>query len=388
MHFDLYCIMKNALIFFFFLIISTFGYSQAFLSSPVDGQEIEDFTIVNYVDWSFQDSIDHQCGSKTYDGHQGTDLVLKSFVEMDVGFNILAAADGEVTFVLDGLFDRETISDPAKGLGNYIAIRHDNDYYSYYGHLKKNSILVDVGQFVQAGDVIAQLGSSGNSTDPHLHFELWYDSLEVVDPFQGDCGNAQTLWLDEFSYETDFRIWESGLADYLLAIDSLKERAGLKDCCPFLMNETQTKPTIYWAQIIGLRQGDQLKIQWFTPQNQLWFEYELDIEKDWWYYYYWTYIDPGMLEQGVWNVKLFRNEIEEDQIEFTVDNTISVSNIFNGDCTNLSEDEIEKVEIYTFSGKLISENSYSGNKNLPVFEKLFLKNGEICFRKKMMLFNY
>ncbi len=181
--------------------------AQAFLYNPMAGEELVDYTVVNYVDWDENGLHDHECGSKTYDGHQGIDFTLASFAAMDEGHDVLAAADGEITFVIDSLFDRETVSDVSKGLGNYIAIRHTNHYYSYYGHLKQHSSVYEVGQQVVAGEVIGQVGSSGNSTDPHLHFELWFDSLYVVDPFLGECGNGESLWLDEITYQTEFSIW-------------------------------------------------------------------------------------------------------------------------------------------------------------------------------------
>jgi murein DD-endopeptidase MepM/ murein hydrolase activator NlpD len=64
----------------------------------------------------------------------------------------------------------------AKGLtaitGNYVMIDHGNNEYSVYAHLQPGSVRVHVGDHVKAGDVIGKLGSSGNSTEPHLHFHV------------------------------------------------------------------------------------------------------------------------------------------------------------------------------------------------------------------------
>ncbi|MCF8246890.1 MAG: M23 family metallopeptidase [Saprospiraceae bacterium] len=360
--------------------------SQAFLQSPMSGVEITDFTIVNYVNWAPSGISDHQCGSKTYDGHQGTDFVLPSFVAMDAGHDVLAAADGEVTFVLDTLFDRETVSDVLKGLGNYIAIRHTNGHYSYYGHLRKNSSLVTVGQQVQEGEVIAQVGSSGNSTDPHLHFELWHDSLFLVDPFAGPCGNPQSLWLTDLTYETDFRIWDSGMAEKTLTIDELRERQGLSDCCPYIMDETQTNPTSFWAQLIGLRTDDVLTIEWHTPQNQLWFSFDVVMDRDWWYYYYWSYIDPGLPTEGWWSVRLLLNGTEEDFFEFWVKYPSAVSSVAPSGCTNLPPEAIERIEVFDFMGRPIDVNAHQFQTNgnvIPLIEKVYLVDGNICVRRKL-----
>jgi murein DD-endopeptidase MepM/ murein hydrolase activator NlpD len=56
--------------------------------------------------------------------------------------------------------------------GNYVMIDHGKNEYSLYAHLQPDSVRVHVGDQVKAGDVIGKLGSSGNSTEPHLHFHV------------------------------------------------------------------------------------------------------------------------------------------------------------------------------------------------------------------------
>jgi murein DD-endopeptidase MepM/ murein hydrolase activator NlpD len=56
--------------------------------------------------------------------------------------------------------------------GNHVIVDHGNGEYSIYAHLKPGSLKVKVGQAVKAGDQIGSLGSSGNSTEPHLHFAV------------------------------------------------------------------------------------------------------------------------------------------------------------------------------------------------------------------------
>jgi len=64
----------------------------------------------------------------------------------------------------------------AKGVsgiaGNYVMIDHGNSEYSLYAHLKPGSVRVKVGDRVAAGTPLGKLGSSGNSTEPHLHFQV------------------------------------------------------------------------------------------------------------------------------------------------------------------------------------------------------------------------
>jgi murein DD-endopeptidase MepM/ murein hydrolase activator NlpD len=112
------------------------------------------------------------------------------------GADVLAAADGRViSAVNDHPEDPSAMQRPnetqeayfarlqkeqgerlAKGLtaitGNYVMIDHGKNEYSLYAHLQPGSVRVHVGDQVQAGDMIGKLGSSGNSTEPHLHFHV------------------------------------------------------------------------------------------------------------------------------------------------------------------------------------------------------------------------
>jgi murein DD-endopeptidase MepM/ murein hydrolase activator NlpD len=56
--------------------------------------------------------------------------------------------------------------------GNHVIVEHAGGVYSVYAHLKPGSVTVGVGDRVVAGQAIAKLGGSGNSTEPHLHFHL------------------------------------------------------------------------------------------------------------------------------------------------------------------------------------------------------------------------
>lgn len=71
------------------------------------------------------------------------------------------------------------------GYGNYVVISHDGTYSTLYGHL--TSAAVSVGDYVNQGDVIGYVGSTGWSTGEHLHFEVYvnggrYDPLSYVSP--------------------------------------------------------------------------------------------------------------------------------------------------------------------------------------------------------------
>lgn len=86
--------------------------------------------------------------------HTGIDLTCKP------GEHILAPADGVI----------ETVRPSKQGFGNYLTIRHAFGFMSSYAHLKH--FKTKHGQFVSKGDVVATCGNSGNSTGPHLHYEV------------------------------------------------------------------------------------------------------------------------------------------------------------------------------------------------------------------------
>lgn len=68
-----------------------------------------------------------------------------------------------------------------RGYGNMIVLAHGDDIFTVYAHNRKNK--VDKGDRVERGDVIAELGNTGRSTGPHLHFEIRYKN-KVRNPAQ------------------------------------------------------------------------------------------------------------------------------------------------------------------------------------------------------------
>jgi murein DD-endopeptidase MepM/ murein hydrolase activator NlpD len=96
--------------------------------------------------------------------HEGLDFVA------EVGSPIVVTAAGTVTrSAWDASF------------GNVIEVSHIEGFTTRYAHLSKR--LVEVGQKVQRGDIIAQLGSTGRSTGPHLHYEVMRND-RVLNPTQ------------------------------------------------------------------------------------------------------------------------------------------------------------------------------------------------------------
>lgn len=87
-----------------------------------------------------------------------------------VGTPVMAAFDGEISFQGDG-----------GSYGNLVKITHANGRETRYAHMQKFAIASGIGTKVKAGDVIGYIGTTGLSTGPHLHFEL-YENGEAIDP--------------------------------------------------------------------------------------------------------------------------------------------------------------------------------------------------------------
>ncbi|WP_048601354.1 murein hydrolase activator EnvC family protein [Rubeoparvulum massiliense] len=99
-------------------------------------------------------------------GHSGLDIGAPS------GTTIVAAESGVVT-----------VSGYVRGFGNTVMIEHGNGLKTLYGHIRNGGLKVEVGQEVERGQKIAEVGSTGRSTGPHCHFTVYLNG-QPVDPEQ------------------------------------------------------------------------------------------------------------------------------------------------------------------------------------------------------------
>ena len=89
------------------------------------------------------------------------------------GKEVLAPANGTIAQVIDGSIDvLPGERDRSVGVGNAIIIDHQNGEYSLLCHFKHNSIKVKVGSTVKRGEKIGLCGNTGNTQQPHIHFNL------------------------------------------------------------------------------------------------------------------------------------------------------------------------------------------------------------------------
>lgn len=136
-------------------IVNEIKQEEKIKSSTINGVYIEVTPINGYISsrYGARESVrDHV--------HQGLDIAAVT------GTPIKAVAAGTVSY-----------SGTRGGYGNMIILDHGNGIQTYYGHCSK--LYVKQGESVNAGDVIGAVGSTGNSTGPHLHFEIRQDGKYV-----------------------------------------------------------------------------------------------------------------------------------------------------------------------------------------------------------------
>lgn len=128
-----------------------FKYAAAGVATGTLGYPVEGVTGCDASDYPY-----YSDGSY----HGGTDM--NRSVGAKEGMNILAADGGTV----------KTVKNLNYSYGSHVIIDHGNGYTTLYAHMQKDSIVVKEGDLVSKGQLIGKLGSTGNSTGPHLHIEL------------------------------------------------------------------------------------------------------------------------------------------------------------------------------------------------------------------------
>jgi hypothetical protein len=148
---------------------------------------------------------DWNCGTRSYDGHGGTDIGIWPFPINKVDSNVVcvvAAAAGTIIDKHDGEFDRNCVGSGSGLQANYVIIQHADGSMALYWHMKKNSLTTkSIGQTVVVGEQIGVVASSGSSSGPHLHFEIWAGKTAStrIDPYYGTCNvlNTSTWWASQ-----------------------------------------------------------------------------------------------------------------------------------------------------------------------------------------------
>ncbi len=128
------------------------------------------------------------------------------FMKMHTGIDFAAPVGTPIQAAGDGVVQ------DAKwwgGYGRWVRISHSKDWDTGYGHL--SAIAVHEGQVVHQGDIIGYVGTTGRSTGPHLHFEVWHDHVPIDPksakvPDSGTLGGADMIAFRDRKHQIDTMI--------------------------------------------------------------------------------------------------------------------------------------------------------------------------------------
>ncbi len=170
-------------------IIAPVNASAFDLQWPLTCELGKDCWIQQYADHDTgPGASDFMCGSATYDGHDGTDIRVR---DTSMTAPVVAAADGVVKGMRDGVHDKLVVTDSDKQAvanrecGNGVLVGHRNGWETQYCHMKSGSVVVRKGEKVAAGQKLGDVGYSGAAAFPHMHLSVRYNGKKV-DPFSGD----------------------------------------------------------------------------------------------------------------------------------------------------------------------------------------------------------
>jgi murein DD-endopeptidase MepM/ murein hydrolase activator NlpD len=251
--------------------------------------------------------LDYNCGTRSYDtdagyNHSGTDFGLWPWPwdKMDGNqVEVVAAAPGQIVYKSDGNYDRSCSMNGNQW--NAIFVQHADGSTAWYGHMKSGSLTSKVvGDSVVEGEFLGVVGSSGNSTGPHLHFETHDANNFLIEPWAGPCNNlnADSWWKTQRPY-------------YDSAIDRLTtgDTPANFGACP--VDETtgaavtfSVGPTVYFTAYYRDQLGTQPALYTvYRPDGSIYSQWTHTspapfYATSWWY---WGLSIPAGEMQGAWN---------------------------------------------------------------------------------------
>ncbi|MBL4662049.1 MAG: peptidoglycan DD-metalloendopeptidase family protein, partial [Flavobacteriaceae bacterium] len=245
---------------------------------------------------------DYYCNERTYDGHKGTDIFTWPFpwfmYENDL-VEVIAGEEGVIINKADGFEDDHC---ECFGSWNAIYIQHADGSVAWYGHMKSGSLTdKEVGDAVSAGEFLGVVASSGCSSGPHLHLEVYDAAGDLIDPYAGDCNdlNADSWW----EAQADNR---EPTLNTILTHDAVPEHG-----CPTINEDPHMSNDFYPGDLIytafyfhdGL-EGTELNCRLKMPDGTIWNDWDFDLtvtyNKSWWY---WSWYLPEEGPFGVWTLE-------------------------------------------------------------------------------------
>jgi hypothetical protein len=292
---------------------SPLGVPEKFTFYPLAGQLYRDLFTNNFVDlMSGPGLLDWDCTDVTYDGHDATDVLLRSFGEQLVGVPVFSALDGIVVATHDGEDDMHTA---CAGTANYVIIDHGAGRLCYYWHLREDSVQVVPGQPVSAGQQLGLAASSGCSTWPHLHFATYDDGL-LVEPYAGVCNPVPSQWaeqtpIDRELYLNDFNLTNADIGSYPGLPFDMPRRGTF---------EQGVRSVRFWIQARNLPASSHWRVRYVRPDGSIAFDSVAGsfgapaYRSSWWW---WSY-SVNLNTTGPWHLRLNVNGAILAEVPFDV----------------------------------------------------------------------
>jgi murein DD-endopeptidase MepM/ murein hydrolase activator NlpD len=334
------------------------------------------YGISNYIDQddNYPNIIqDYNCGTRSYDlssgyNHAGTDIFSWPYPWQKMARNsveIIAGAAGTIIGKDDGNFD-QNCSFCSGCNWNAVYIVHSDGSVAWYGHLKSGSLTTKtVGQTVAAGEYLGVMGSSGVSTGPHLHLEIYTDNTytQLVDPWAGPCNylNGSTSW------------WANQQPYYVSTLNKVMTHGAAPGMsgCPGgeIVNEKINfagGETIYLGGYYRDQQNGQQSVHTiYRPDGSVystWTQnFNIYYSASWWWY---SLVLPAGGPAGTWRYEIFYNGSQRVSTYFALNaaNVVVCPNNDNLLVSNLAGSVSYQWQVNTGSGFANISNGlyYSG----------------------------
>ena len=187
--------------------------------------------------------------------HGGIDLAISK------GTSVYAAFPGDVTQTHDGCtVEGHRYNTCGGGYGNHVIIDHGNGFKTIYMHLKNGSVKVSKGDQVGRGQLIGQVGNTGRSTGPHLHFEIQVNGKQTYaqnaffenhKKFMKNCGSSA---VSDTTFDDDSDV-----------ADNPTDKSGATDSS----EDTKTYKKLKTLKVIGKNTGKKknIHVSGYNPQS-------------------------------------------------------------------------------------------------------------------------
>ncbi|WP_299121099.1 peptidoglycan DD-metalloendopeptidase family protein [uncultured Winogradskyella sp.] len=363
-------------------------------ASNIDYNDV--WAISGYVDHDLNfnnNLLDYNCGSITYDtsnyNHQGIDIYNWPFTWKlmdDDGVEIIAAAAGQIVAKSDGEFDRSCDFNTTTPW-NAVYVQHSDGSVALYGHMKNGSTTSkNVGDMVSEGEYLGIVGSSGISTGPHLHMEVYQSIVnntltDLIDPYSGTCNslNTDSWWANQKPY----------VNSNINAIMTHSQAPNVFPACPttettYENSDFDISEDIYLSAFLRDQIANTpLSLKVIRPNGSYLYDWSINTTttSSSWYYYWFFPVDA--LGTWTWEVT-YQGQTETydfnvtDQLgieDETLEGTSIYPNPFDDIVNVNSTAKIKKASVVDILGKtilIVNKNSDEGIKELNLAD---LSNG-------------